>query len=134
MNNTILVRITMPSETIFEANAKMVNIPGTEGLLGVLPGHAKLIAKIAIGCISVFLGDQEKKFFIYEGIAQITPLELNIVSEFIVGFEGQNKNEILNKITNLKTQLEQCEKNNLEAKLLDGAITRYSSLLNFIGN
>ena len=134
MNNTILVRITMPSETIFEANAKMVNLPGTEGFFGVLPGHSKLIAKIAIGCISVFLGDQEKKFFIYEGIAQITPLELNIVSEFIVGFEGQNKNEILNKITNLKTQLEQCEKNNLEAKLLDGAITRYSSLLNFIGN
>ena len=134
MNNTILVGITMPSETIFEANAKMVNLPGTEGFFGVLPGHSKLIAKIAIGCISVFLGDQEKKFFIYEGIAQITPLELNIVSEFIVDFEGQNKNEILNKITNLKTELEQCEKNNLEAKLLDGAITRYSSLLNFIGN
>lgn len=134
MNNTILVKITMPSETIFEAQAKMVNLPGTEGVFGVLPGHAKLIAKIAIGCISVFLGEQEKKFFIYEGVAQITPLEVNIVSEFVVDFEEQSKNEILNKVTNLKIELEQCEKSNLEAKLLEDAITRYNSLLDFMGN
>jgi len=110
MNNTMLVKITMPSETIFEAKAEMVNLPGSDGIFGVLPGHAKLIAKIAIGCISVFLGDQEKKFFIYEGIAQITPLEVNIVSEFVMDLERQYKNEVLNKITNLKTELEQSKK------------------------
>lgn len=134
MNNTMLVKITMPSETIFEAKAEMVNLPGSDGIFGVLPGHAKLIAKIAIGCISVFLGDQEKKFFIYEGIAQITPLEVNIVSEFVMDLERQYKNEILNKITNLKTELEQSKKNSSEAKLLEYTITRYNSLLDFMGN
>ena len=96
--------------------------------------YHKLIAKIAIGCISVFLGDQEKKFFIYEGIAQITPLEVNIVSEFVMDLERQYKNEILNKITNLKTELEQSKKNSSEAKLLEYTITRYNSLLDFMGN
>lgn len=134
MNNTMLVKITMPSETIFEAKAEMVNLPGSDGIFGVLPGHAKLIAKIAIGCISVFLGDQEKKFFIYEGIAQITPLEVNIVSEFVMDLERQYKNEVLNKITNLKTELEQSKKNSSEAKLLEYTITRYNSLLEFMGN
>jgi len=134
MNNTMLVKITMPSETIFEAKAEMVNLPGSDGIFGVLPGHAKLIAKIAIGCISVFLGDQEKKFFIYEGIAQITPLEVNIVSEFVMDLERQYKNEILNKITNLKIELEQSKKNSSEAKLLEYTITRYNSLLDFMGN
>jgi len=134
MNNTMLVKITMPSETIFEAKAEMVNLPGSDGIFGVLPGHAKLIAKIAIGCISVFLGDQEKKFFIYEGIAQITPLEVNIVSEFVMDLERQYKNEVLNKITNLKIELEQSKKNSSEAKLLEYTITRYNSLLDFMGN
>ncbi|MCP5362707.1 MAG: ATP synthase F1 subunit epsilon [Rickettsiaceae bacterium] len=134
MNNTILVKITMPSETIFEGEAKMVNIPGSDGIFGVLPGHAKLIAKITIGCISVFLEDHEKKFFIYDGIAQITPLEVNIVSEFAVDLEGQNKNEILSKITNLNTEREQAQENSLEAKLLENAITKYNSLLDFMGN
>ena len=105
MNNTILVRITMPSETIFEAQAKMVNVPGTDGVLGVLPGHVKLISKIAIGCVSVFLREQEKKFFIYEGIAQITPLEVNIVSEFAVDLEGQNKTAGLGTFTTWRTWL-----------------------------
>ena len=134
MNNTILVKITMPSETIFEGEAKMVNLPGSEGVFGVLPGHAKLIAKITIGCISVFLEDHEKKFFIYDGIAQITPLEVNIVSEFVMDLERQYKNEVLNKITNLKTELEQSKKNSSEAKLLEYTITRYNSLLDFMGN
>jgi len=77
----------------------------------------------------VFLEDHEKKFFIYDGIAQITPLEVNIVSEFAVDLEGQNKNEILSKITNLNTEREQAEENSLQAKLLENAITRYNSLL-----
>jgi len=100
----------------------------------VLPGHVKLISKIAIGCVSVFLGEQEKKFFIYEGIAQITPIEVNIVSEFVVDLAGQNKSDILNRIANFQTELEQSEKNSLETKLLDDAIIKYNSLLAFMGN
>ena len=76
----------------------------------------------------------EKKFFIYDGIAQITSLEVNIVSEFAVDLEGQNKNEILSKITNLNTEREQAQENSLEAKLLENAITKYNSLLDFMGN
>ncbi|NBU53792.1 MAG: hypothetical protein EBS33_05400, partial [Alphaproteobacteria bacterium] len=93
-----------------------------------------LISKIAIGCVSVFLGEQEKKFFIYEGIAQITPIEVNIVSEFVVDLAGQNKSDILNRIANFQTELEQSEKNSLETKLLDDAIIKYNSLLAFMGN
>jgi F0F1-type ATP synthase epsilon subunit len=100
----------------------------------VLPGHVKLISKIAIGCVSVFLGEQEKKFFIYEGIAQITPLEVNVVSEFVVDLACQNKSDILNRIANFQTELEQSEKNSLESKLLDDAIIKYNSLLAFMGN
>ena len=75
-----------------------------------------------------------KKFFIYEGIAQITPIEVNIVSEFVVDLAGQNKSDILNRIANFQTELEQSEKNSLETKLLDDAIIKYNSLLAFMGN
>lgn len=134
MNNTILVKMTMPSETIFDAQANMVNIPGTDGVFGVLPGHVKLISQIAIGCVSIFLGEQEKKFFIYKGIAQITSLEVNIVSEFIVDLAVQKKNDILNKIVNFQAELEQSEKNSLNSHLLNDVIIQYNSLLSFMGN
>jgi hypothetical protein len=51
-----------------------------------------------------------------------------------VDLEGQNKNEILSKITNLNTEREQTQENSLEAKLLENAITKYNSLLDFMGN
>jgi hypothetical protein len=51
-----------------------------------------------------------------------------------VDLAGQNKSDILNRIANFQTELEQSEKNSLETKLLDDAIIKYNSLLAFMGN
>ena len=129
--NSILVKIIMPSEVIFKANATMVNIPGGDGVFGVLPNHVKLTSTVAIGSISVFSEDKEKKFFIYGGMAQITPLEINIVSEFVVSLDDHKKSDVLNKIASLKSDLDSCEENSLEASMLNATITKYNSLLKF---
>ena len=49
MSNKLLVRIILPSETFLEVETSQVNIPGTEGVFGVLPGHVKLTSAIEIG-------------------------------------------------------------------------------------
>ena len=134
MNSTILVKIIMPSEVVFEANAMMVNIPGGEGVFGVLPGHVKLISTVAIGSISVFLDDQEKKFFIYGGVARVTPTDVDIVSEFVVSLDGQKKSDVLSKLAILKLELDSLEKNSLDANILNATITKYDSLLSFVSN
>ena len=67
MSSSILVKIVMPLDVMFEANATMVTIPGGEGVFSVLPGHVKFISTISTGCVSVFLDKEEKKFFISGG-------------------------------------------------------------------
>lgn len=132
--STVLLKIIMPSEVVFQTDATMVNIPGSDGVFGVLPGHAKLISSIKVGLVSVFVEGIEKKFFIYGGIAEVNNLEVNIVSEFAVNLEDKNKSDLIDKISNLKTELESCPKDSLKAKILEDSIMKYNSLLNFVGH
>ena len=132
MSNTLLVRIILPSKIILKTEADMVNIPGGEGVFGVLPGHAKLTSNIDIGIVTLFLGDKEIKYFVYGGIAQVTGPELNIVSEFAVDLEAVDKSTVLNKITNLKSDLSGELEKSLEADIISSNIEKYHALLKFI--
>ena len=62
------------------------------------------------------------------------PLEVNIVSEFIVPLDPQKRDEVLAKIESLESELNIYEKNSSEAGMLHLMITKYNALLNFIGN
>lgn len=137
MKNTMKVKIIMPSDTLFEADAEMVNIPGGNGMFGVLPGHMKLISTIQVGVVGVFVNDQEHKFFVHGGLSQITDTEVNIVTDFALSMDNQTKSDILNKIANLKSELENLEKDtlhktDLEIDILNDNISRYHALLNFM--
>jgi len=54
MTEILLVRIILPSKVALEMEATLVNIPGTEGVFGVLPGHAKLTSSIDVGVVTLF--------------------------------------------------------------------------------
>lgn len=132
MSNTLLVKIILPSKIILETEANMVNVPGSEGVFGVLPDHAKFTSSIDIGIITLFFKDVEKKYFVYGGIAQVTGQELNVVSEFAVDLSAISKSTILNKINNLKSDLSSELEESLEADIISGNIEKYNTLLKFI--
>ena len=81
MSDKLLVRIILPSETFLEIEASLVNIPGGDGVFGVLPGHAKLTSTIDVGIISLFIDDVKKIYYVHGGVAQVTGDEVNIVTE-----------------------------------------------------
>ncbi len=125
------VKITMPSKTLFEANATLVNIPGGKGMFGVMPGHMKLISKITIGLVTVF-HKETTQFFIYGGIAQITQNKVNIVTEFAVNLKKENKGKITKEILRLENSLKHCKQDSLETHIIKDNIEKYKSLLTFL--
>lgn len=132
MSNTILFRIIVPSKIIAEYQVNMVNIPGREGVFGVLPSHAPFISNIKIGLISVFMHSSEKKYFVYGGVADIRGMELNIVTEFAIDLENFSNTQALNIIIDYKNQLFVQEQNSLEVSIIKEKIRKYESLIEFI--
>ncbi len=59
----------------------MVVIPGSEGELGVLPGHAPMIVMLRGGTIRIYEGSQVvNRLFVAGGFAEITPERCTVLA------------------------------------------------------
>jgi F-type H+-transporting ATPase subunit epsilon len=118
--------------TLLDAEANMVNLPGQEGVFGVLPGHCKLISNINTGIVSVFLAGQEEKYFVFSGVAQVKGEELNILSEFALLVGRETKTEALDQVTLLENSLLGHQPESLQANIILDTLEKYRALLKFL--
>jgi F-type H+-transporting ATPase subunit epsilon len=132
MDNTILLKIIIPAQIVAECRVEMVNIPGTEGMFGVLPGHAPLISGIKIGVINVFIGAEEKKYFIFGGVADVKGEEINIVTEFAMDLSEINKSSASKIISEFKAELSELPIDSLEVDIIKAKITKYEALIGYL--
>ncbi len=132
MRSTLSVKIILPSMTLLDGEANMVNLPGQEGVFGVLPRHCKLISNINTGIVSVFLAGQEEKYFVFSGVAQVNGEELNILSEFALLLGKETKTEALEQVTLLESSLLEHQPESLQANIILDMLEKYQALLKFL--
>ncbi len=61
------VKITKPDSTVFEGEAKLLQLPGTSGLFEILQNHAPIISSLSKGTIRLVTNDDETKTFDIRG-------------------------------------------------------------------
>jgi F-type H+-transporting ATPase subunit epsilon len=65
--------IVTPERQVFVGLVDQVTVPSSKGYLGILPGHAPLLAELGIGNISYKFGDQTEFVFCSWGFAEVLP-------------------------------------------------------------
>jgi F-type H+-transporting ATPase subunit epsilon len=73
--------LVSPERELFSGDVDQVNIPGSEGDLGILPNHSPLMAAIRTGAITVVADGTETQFFVQGGFADVTPAGLTVLAE-----------------------------------------------------
>ena len=76
--------LVSPERRLAKAKVAMVVVPGVEGDLGVLPGHAPMMSTIRPGAIAIHEaegGPATMRFFIDGGFAEVTETGLTILAE-----------------------------------------------------
>jgi len=81
MADTFQLEIVTPEKKVVDTAATEVQIPGKNGYLGVLPGHAPLITELAIGEIAYRTGAEEHKLAVAWGFAEVLPDRVTILAE-----------------------------------------------------
>lgn len=61
------VTITKPDATLFEGEAKLVQLPGTGGLFEILENHAPIISSLKQGVLRVVLADGSENTYNVRG-------------------------------------------------------------------
>ncbi len=81
MADSFAVQIVTPERLVVETRAQELQIPGKNGYLGILPGHAPLITELAVGEISYRDGQKTGRVAVAWGFAEVLPDKVTILAE-----------------------------------------------------
>lgn len=73
--------IVTQERTVFSEQVDSVNLPGTEGRMGILPDHSPLLTTLGFGEVVVRRGGQEEYFAIGGGFVEVQPDHVIILAD-----------------------------------------------------
>jgi len=81
MADTFQLEIVTPEKKVVQTAAEEVQIPGRNGYLGILPGHAPLITELSVGEIAYREPGSEQHLAVAWGFAEVLPDKVTILAE-----------------------------------------------------
>jgi len=80
-NDAIELQIVTPERHVLQETVESVEVPGKEGYLGILPGHAPLITELGIGILSYRKGPQTRFLTVINGYAEVLPHRVIVLAD-----------------------------------------------------
>jgi F-type H+-transporting ATPase subunit epsilon len=77
----ILLEIVTPERLAYSGEVDSVQVPGSEGEMGILPHHAPLVSMLGIGELVIRTGGTEELFAIAGGFVQVRPDKVVVMAE-----------------------------------------------------
>ena len=81
MADTFQLEIVTPEKMLVKNQAEEMQLPGKNGYLGIMPGHAPLITELAVGEITYRENSTEQKLAVAWGFAEVLPNKVTILAE-----------------------------------------------------
>lgn len=81
MAETLQLEVVTPERQVVDEQAEYIEIPALTGYIGVLPGHAPLIAELSVGEINYRTGSNIKRLAVAWGFAEVLPQKVTILAE-----------------------------------------------------
>ena len=78
---SIELRIVTPDRLLVKEDVDEVQIPGTEGYFGVLPGHTPMLASLAVGELWYRKGQEKTYLSLAYGFCEVLPDRVTILAQ-----------------------------------------------------
>ena len=98
---------------VFKGDVDIVNLPGVDGFMGILPHHSPLLTTLLFGVISLRKGQEEQYFTVAGGIAEVINNQVTILADAAEDVAELNEaraeaararaEEMLSKVTTMDT-------------------------------
>jgi F-type H+-transporting ATPase subunit epsilon len=70
-----------PERVLFSGDVDQVDLPGTEGDMGILAGHAPLVTTLRPGIVTIFNGNERLPVVVIGGFAEVGPAGLTVLAD-----------------------------------------------------
>ena len=70
-----------PERVLFSGDVEQVDLPGAEGDMGILPGHAPLVTTLRPGIVTIFRDGKQEPVVVLGGFAEVSPAGLTVLAD-----------------------------------------------------
>jgi F-type H+-transporting ATPase subunit epsilon len=81
VSHTFELEIVTPERLVVRDRVEEMQLPGRDGYLGILPGHAPLITELGIGQISYRENGRARYLAVAWGFAEVLPDRVSVLAE-----------------------------------------------------
>ena len=111
--NNLKVELLTTQALLLSQTAVSVNIPSTEGYLGIFSGHTSLLAKLCVGILEIATDNHIECFFIANGILHVSADKVKILADVAEAKDNIN----LDRATASKERAEQRLRNAYQTEI-----------------
>jgi F-type H+-transporting ATPase subunit epsilon len=102
MADALQLDIVSPERSVYSAAASLVEVPGSEGDFGVMPGHMPLISTLRPGVVTIHAEAGFMRFFVESGYAEVTNEACTILSAHVRDLNALTKAEAEEELAQAK--------------------------------
>lgn len=73
--------IVTPERFVLHETVQSVELPGKEGDMGILPGHAPLLSELGVGTLSYRKGSDVEYFAVIRGFVEVLPGRVIVLAD-----------------------------------------------------
>jgi F-type H+-transporting ATPase subunit epsilon len=81
MADTFQIEIATPEKMVLNQAAEYAEIPGKDGYMGILPGHAALLSELGEGELSYTLSGKTEKLKISGGYVEVRDNHVRVLAD-----------------------------------------------------
>ena len=79
--NTIELQVVTPERHVLNQDVDSVEMPGQDGYLGILAGHAPLLTEMGIGILTYRKGSETRSTTVMGGYAEVLPNRVIVLAD-----------------------------------------------------
>jgi F-type H+-transporting ATPase subunit epsilon len=81
MADTFEIEIATPEKLVVKQAAETAQIPGKDGYMGILPGHAALLSELGQGVLSITLAGRTDDYNITGGYVEVRDNHVRVLAD-----------------------------------------------------
>ena len=98
--------LVSPARLLFSGSVVSVTIPGTEGEMGIYPGHSPVLSTLKPGVVTVYKdGGSTDRIFVKGGMVEVNPQGLTLLAEVAIPMAELSAQALAQQIKNAEEDL-----------------------------
>ena len=120
----IELEVVTPERHVLSESVQSLEMPGKDGYMGILPGHAPLITELGVGVLTYHKGEEVRYLTVVHGYAEVLPDRVIVLAELSERAEEIDLARVRSALERAQTQLAKAGSADVDWQVASAALER----------